>query len=179
MWKDVHGIADEKVANKMDKAMLNWIVELTDCLSIWINKGENLTEGELILARVNMGTLVESWLKLFYCVFYTNYLKNPEFDKKGKIIEPNNMRYEDLKKFSIGKLWDNTNDLEYIWVDKIQHMRNAIHAFNYKDIGTPKDFTEDLEKYYDFVENIYYRLPPIEDYIEKYPEGYKINLYLE
>lgn len=89
------------------------------------------------------------------------------------------MRYEDLKIFSIGKLWDNANDLEYIWVDKIQQMRNAIHAFNYKDIGTPKDFIEDLEKYYDFVENIYYTLPPIEDYIQKYPEGYKINLYFE
>ena len=179
IWKNVHGVADEKVADKMDKAMLNWIIELTDCLSIWIDKGESLTEGKLILARVNMGALVESWLKLFYCIFYNDYLKAPEVNKKGNIIEPNDMSYEKLKTFSIGKLWDSVDDPEYSWVGKIQHMRNAIHAFNYKDIGTPKEFIEDLEKYYDFVENICDTLPPIEDFIEKYPEGYEMNIYFE
>ena len=107
--------------------------ELTDTLKIWIDKGSTMTEGELILARTNMGALVESWLKFFYCVYYEDYMKNPlTQNKKGKTItvEPNNMRFEDLKNFSKGILWDDDKDPLYVWVDKIQHYRNAVHAFN-------------------------------------------------
>lgn len=47
LWKNIHGIATEDTANIMDKAMLNWLTELTNTLEIWINKGLNLTTGEL------------------------------------------------------------------------------------------------------------------------------------
>lgn len=49
LWNNIHGIATEDTANIMDKAMLNWLTELTNTLEIWINKGLNLTTGELIL----------------------------------------------------------------------------------------------------------------------------------
>ena len=154
VWKEIRGIVDSEVADKMDSAMLEWIVDLTNCLSIWLDKGDDMSIGELILARVNLGALVESWLKFFYCVFYMDYLKNPKIDKKGKNIEPNDMKFESLKNFSLGILWDDTYSKEYIWVDKIQHMRNAIHIFNYRDIGDVKEFMNDIETYYDFVNNI-------------------------
>lgn len=179
VWKDVNGIADSQVANKMDTAMLDWIVELTNCLTIWIEKGQNMTVGELILARANLGALVESWLKFFYCVFYIDYLKNPKRNRNGTIIEPNNMRLEDLKRFSIGILWEDIQDKEYIWVEKIQYMRNAIHIFNYRDIGDNNEFMNDLETYYDFVDNIISHFPPIEDYLECYPQGYVMNVYFD
>ena len=61
--------------------------ELTDTLKIWIDKGSTMTEGELILARTNMGALVESWIKFFYCVYYEDYMKIPlTQNKKGKTI---------------------------------------------------------------------------------------------
>lgn len=84
-----------------------------------------------------------------------------------------------LKQFSIGVLWSNNKDKEYLWVDKIQHMRNSIHIFNYQDIGTNKEFFEDLEIYYDFVDNILAHFPPVEEYMNTYPEGYKINVWFE
>lgn len=178
IWKEVRGIVDKKVTDKMDEAMLNWMVELTNCLSIWIDKGENMSNGELILARVNMGSLVESWLKFFYCVFYIDYLKNPKL-KKQKIVEPNDMKFIELQEFSIGKLWNDDKELEYIWVNKIRDMRNAIHAFNYKDIGSGKDFIEDLEKYYKFVDQILSTFPPVEDFIQTFPQGYIMNVYFD
>lgn len=178
VWKEVRGIVDSEVADKMDKAMLEWMVELTNCLSIWIDKGENMSDGEIILARVNLGALVESWIKFFYCVFYLDYLKNPKTTKKGTSIEPNEMSFEDLKQYSVGKLWKDKRDKEYIWVEKIQNMRNAIHIFNYKDIGDSKEFMNDIKMYYDFVDNILSHFPPVEDYLEFYPAGYEMNVYL-
>ena len=168
VWKNSRGIAPDSVADKLDEAMLNWITQLTEALSIWIDKDINLTEGELILARTNLGALTECWLKFFYCVYYEDYLKNPKLDRKNQIIEPNKMSFEVLKQFSIGILWDSNNDPKYKWVDKVQHQRNAIHAFNYRNIGTPREFLDDIEYLYEFVDLLILRLPPLEDCMEYY-----------
>ena len=177
IWKDIHGIATEATAQKLDIAMLDWMSSLTDALQIWINKGCFMTDGELILARTNLGALVESWLKLFYCVFYEDYLRNPQTDRKGVMVEPETMSFEILKNFSLGKLWDDRQDKEYLWVDKVQHYRNAIHAFNYRDIGTAIEFINDMDIFYDYVEMILKKIPSVEDYLEYYPIGYDINPY--
>ena len=68
--------------------MLNWQSELTQPLEIWISKGLSMTEGELILARANLGAVVESWLKFFYCVYYDDYCNDPITNSKGKMVEP-------------------------------------------------------------------------------------------
>ena len=168
VWKNSRGIAPDSVADKLDEAMLNWITQLTEALSIWIDKDINLTEGELILAKTNLGALTECWLKFFYCVYYEDYLKNPKLDRKNQIIEPNKMSFEVLKQFSIGILWDSNNDPKYKWVDKVQHQRNAIHAFNYRNIGTPREFLDDIEYLYEGVDSLRLRLPPLEDCMEYY-----------
>ena len=59
IWKD-HRFALHNAASKLDLAMLNWLRELTETLKIWIEKGLDMTEGELILARANLGAVVES-----------------------------------------------------------------------------------------------------------------------
>ena len=180
IWKDVHGIAPDNAAKKLDIAMLDWQSELTKTLKIWIDKGLNMTVGELILARANLGAVVESWLRFFYCVFYDDYINQPMKNKKGQILEPEkDMRFEDLKKFSTGILWDDENTKDYIWVDSIQKKRNAIHSFTYKDIGTPLDFLLDVDYLCEFVDMILNHLPPVEDYIECYPAGYVLNVYFE
>ena len=180
IWKDVHGIAPDNAAKKLDIAMLDWQSELTKTLKIWIDKGLDMTVGELILARANLGAVVESWLRFFYCVFYDDYINQPMKNKKGQILEPeNDMRFEDLKKFSTGILWDDEKSKDYLWVDSIQKKRNAIHSFTYKDIGTPLDFLLDVDYLCEFVDMILTHLPPVEDYIECYPAGYVLNVYFE
>lgn len=178
IWKDARGIAPDSVADKMDEAMLSWMVELTDTLKIWIDKGAAMTNGELILAWTNMGALVESWLKFFYCVFYEDYINKP-LVKKDKMVEPNKMKFEELKNFSKGILFDDEQDSLYQWVDKIQHYRNAVHAFNYRDIGSSVDFLLDMNEYYIYVDKILRRIPNVEDYVESYPSGYVTNVYFD
>ena len=172
LWKDVYGIAPNEAAAKLNKAMLNWQSELTNTLEIWIDKSLDMSEGELILAYANLGAVVESWLKFFYCVYYEDYCKKPIRDKKGKMVEPEKASFDDLKKFSTGKLWRNRKSKEYRWVKSVQYKRNAIHSFEYRNIGSPWDFLCDVDSLYHFVDNIISHLPPIEDYIESYPAGY-------
>lgn len=137
-----------------------------------------MTTGELILARANLGAVVESWLKFFYSVYYEDYCKSP-ITKSGKMVEPEKAQFEDLKNFSNGKLWDNANSSEYVWVDSVQKKRNAIHSFRYRDIGTTQEFLDDIEHLYDFVDNVLSHFPPLEDYIESYPAGYVMNPYFD
>ena len=40
-----------------------------------------MTKGELVLARVNIGAIVESWLKFFYCIYYHDYIES--YKEKG------------------------------------------------------------------------------------------------
>lgn len=180
LWKNVHGIAPDNAAKKLDIAMLDWQSELTKTLKIWIDKGLDMTVGELILARANLGAVVESWLRFFYCVFYDDYINQPMVNKKGKVLEPEkDMRFEDLKNFSTGILWDDDKSSDYLWVDSIQHKRNAIHSFTYKELGTPADFLLDVDRLCEFVDMILNHLPPVEEYIECYPAGYVLNVYFE
>ena len=180
LWKNVHGIAPDNAAKKLDIAMLDGQSELTKTLKIWIDKGLDMTVGELILARANLGAVVESWLRFFYCVFYDDYINQPMVNKKGKVLEPEkDMRFEDLKNFSTGILWDDDKSSDYLWVDSIQHKRNAIHSFTYKELGTPADFLLDVDRLCEFVDMILNHLPPVEEYIECYPAGYVLNVYFE
>lgn len=156
-WESSIGWAPESVVNKLSAARLDWLRDLTDCLDIWIEKGYFLTEGELLLAWANLGTLVEGWLKLFYCVYYEDYLRNPRM-YKGKLIEPNDMRFEGLKQFSRGILWEQGSEWDD-WVGSIQQRRNAIHAFNDKDIATPQEFLNSIDKFSVFIEIIDSRFP--------------------
>lgn len=179
IWKEARGIAPDSAADKLDDAMLEWQSELTITLKIWIDKGLAMTTGELILARANLGAVVESWLKFFYCVYYDDYCKDPITNNKGKMIEPEKASFNDLKDFSCGKLWDDKNSQEYVWVDSVQHKRNAIHSFRYRDIGTTLEFLDDINHLYSFVDNVLSHFPPLEDCIEVYPAGYVMNPYLD
>jgi hypothetical protein len=179
IWKEARGIAPGSVADKLDKAILEWQSELTKTLKIWIDIGLMMTTGELILARANLGAVVESWLIFFCCVFYEDYCNSPITTKKGKMIEPEKALFEDLKEFSNGKLWDDANSPDYAWVDSVQYKRNSIHSFSYRNIGTPQDFLDDVIHLYDFVDTVFSHLPPLEDFINVYPAGYVINPYFD
>lgn len=164
-------IPPRSVAQKIDEAMLDWMRELTKTLRLWTDKGGKMTSGDLILARANLGALVESWLKFFYCAYNEDYQHNPKTNKKGA-IEPNDLSFDFLKQYSRGILYELNDDWEK-WVESIQRKRNAIHSFNYREIGTSEVFYDDVEKLYEFIELITGRLPPVEDCVECYPLGYK------
>ena len=170
--------APKNVVIKMNAAMFGWMRDLTRTLRLWSDKGSSMTDGELILARSNLGAIVESWLKLFYCAYIDDYKKNP-VSKNRKVIEPNNLSFEDLKSYSEGKLYK-AGDGWKDWIDSVQKKRNAIHSFNKRDIGNAGDYYDDLEKLYSFIEKLRMQLPPIEEAFDDgpNPKGYE-GFYME
>lgn len=171
LWKNSREFAPVDTADKLEKAMLDLHFEMTKSLGIWIKKGLSMTKGELVLARANIGAVVESWLKFFYCVYYEDYLHTYNSDdpdskvisKKGKIIQPDVLSFDRLKNFSVNKLWPKKSS-KYKWVEKIQQRRNAIHYFSPRNTGTPQEFLDDVETLLVFVNDIENQLPPIEDF---------------
>lgn len=156
-WKDSEGWSPPSAASKLSAARLDWLEELTECLQIWHEKSLSLTNGELLLAWANLGALVEGWLKLFYCIYYEDYIREP-IERRGEAIEPNDLSFENLKQFSRERLWDKNSAWDK-WVESIQMKRNAIHAFNTRDIGIPFDFLENLEQFNHFIDKVNSRVP--------------------
>ena len=158
-WQDgAPGWAPSSVTTILNSARLDWLSSLTQTLNIWRAKGFIMNSGELLLGYANLGSLVEGWLKLFYCVYYEEYLRAPKTNNSG-MIAPNDLKFELLKQYSCSRLWDNQCDAWHQWVEKIQSRRNAIHAFNDRDIGTAVEFQEDLQKFEQFIILINTRLP--------------------
>ena len=162
-WKEYCYWAPNNVAEKLKIARIDWLIDLIDCLQIWTEKAPALTDGELILAYANLGCLVEGFLKLFYCVYYNDYIENvlrgktESIDKK---YEPNNLRFESLKQLGRKTIWNsNTNNHWNLWIDTIQRKRNAIHGFNNIKIGNSLQFMINIKKFGDFVELMNERLP--------------------
>lgn len=92
------------------------------------------------------------------------------------MIDPKDMSFEQLKDFSVGKLWDDKQSDMYTFVDSVQHKRNAIHAFNKRSIGTASDYLDDIDRLCDFVNGVIYQLPSIEDYIDEAKAEYYDNM---
>ena len=96
-WKNnAQGWAPGETTEKFERARLDLLIDLTDCLTMWYDIGEKMTQGQIILAYANLGALVEGWLKLFYCVYYRDYKESPKITSKGNPIEPENLSFEFL-----------------------------------------------------------------------------------
>lgn len=128
-----------------------------------------MTIGELILARINLGAVVKSWLKFFYTVHYEDYCNAPitRKDKNGTAIqiEPKEVKFDGLKSFSNGKLWEDHNSHDYKWVESIRKKRNMIHSFKYREIEEAQEFLDDISRLYCFVDNVLSHFPLLEDCI--------------
>jgi hypothetical protein len=171
-WSHSHGWAPNRAADLMSASRLDRQVSLSRTLKLWVRDENNeLSDGELILAWANLGTLIEGTLKLFCSIFYEDYRKDiraPK-NKRDEIKEPDIIRLEDLKVIcyksaGIEKEW-------YDFIDLVQHKRNAIHAYQDKDIGDTKEFYKCLEKYLYFIERIQCRIPyPDEVYVPNFVE---------
>ncbi len=159
-WKNSsYGIAPTSVSEKFDNTNIELCKSLTNVLGIWIEKDIFLTDGELILANVNMGGIVEYWLQFFYTVYYEEYIDAPIY-RKNNNIEPEDTMLKQLQDYSVGILWEETDSI-YKWVDYIRVCRNAIHPFKKRDYGTPKDFLDGVNRLDELIRLIDSRLPDL------------------
>lgn len=164
-WSNAHGWAPSEAAELLAKSRLDWQVSLSYCLRLWLDTpNDDDVEGRLILAWVNLGSLLEGTMKFSLSVYEADYSKSPKMRKKRNSepepISPDELKLELLKQVFSKEIWTDSQKQSFCsLVDRIQERRNAIHAYKDKYIGTFEDFFEDLSGYLDLLEEIGGQVP--------------------
>lgn len=159
-WLSAQGWAPIEAAELLSRSRLDWQVSLTYYLRNWITfKYEANDYASLILAWVNLGSLVEGTIKLALSVFYNDYMNDK--DKviiRKKVQNPDELALDKLRPFCNGRLWKESSDWD-TWILHIQQRRNAIHAYKDRELGSFDEFYQDLKIYLKFLRYINGRLP--------------------
>ena len=166
-WSKSAGWAPIEAAQLLSISRLDWQVQLSRTLQIWSDTADTQnSEGRLILAWTNLGSLLEGTLKLFLSVWYESYVKDVEaIKKKDKLQLPDCLQLEGLRTFFKKQIWD--DDFDKIALN-IQAKRNAIHSFKNKDIGTWDDYSNAVKDYLIVLRYINFRLPyPDDEYVPR------------
>lgn len=140
--------------------MLDWQVSLAKSLRRWVGAESS---GDLILAWTNLGALVEGQLKLFLSVFYADYHGDVDtIRNRGNVLDPDECSLESLRQFFVRTIW-NTGTNWDPYVRMVQQRRNAIHAYQRRDIGTFGDWERALRLHWSFVRDTSGSLPYPDD----------------
>jgi hypothetical protein len=158
------GWAPAEAAEILTRSMLDWQASLACVLKAWIGCE---SDGEFILAWVNLGSLVEGFLKLFLCVYYKDYAKDDAALREketGKLKDPDGQELESLRVFFKKKVWTSEEKSDWDpWILKIQQRRNTVHAYKKREIGSFEEWRADLRIHLTFIRTLDSRLP--------YPDG--------
>ena len=169
-WSQADCWAPVEAAQLLSKSRLDRQVSLSHCLKMWLLSPPDGTEsGQIIMGWANLGSLVEGSLKLFLSVWYGAYKQDVDtIRKKGKPQDPDGLQLEPLRNFFKKKIWDAEIDR---WVQHIQHRRNAIHAYQDREIGTSEELQMYIRKYLDIVRYINFRLPYPDEIYQAHEEA--------
>lgn len=163
-WSNSRGWAPAEAGDLLLESRLTRLLTLTCCLCTQNrNYPDQEDEGQLLLAWVNLGAVVEGILKTFLAAFVLDYTKNPVIDKNGQAVALTSLGLDDLRKFYKSKnllLCESHLD----WIAHIQKNRNAIHIYTDKKLWTWDQFRRDLIEYRHVLQKINESLP--------YPENY-------
>lgn len=163
-WSRAKGWAPEEAADLLSRARLDRQASLSRTLAMWIGPAveldESTADGQLILAWVNLGALVEGTLKWFASVYYRDYCRdqNSIRDRDGLLLDPEEVTFDRLRAFFQKSVWTSSDHYD-AWILEIQQRRNAIHSFRSRDIGGFKDFERGVRKYRTFLEDLDSRAP--------------------
>jgi hypothetical protein len=162
----VFGWAPIEAAQLLSKARLDWQVSLSRTLLLWVQlrvDPEHLeADGRLILAWANLGALVEGTLKWFAAVFYDDYLKSTHAirDKRGNIASPDGVQFDRLRQFFLkAEVWLPGEESYDAWILQVQTRRNAIHAFQHRELGSFEEFDHSVRRYHDLLADLDARVP--------------------
>ncbi len=169
-WKTAHGWAPLEAAGLLSKSRLDWQVSLSSSLRLWLGEPpESLSDGELILAWANLGSLIEGTLKLFLSVYYNDYRNDIDnlkaadaYDRKKQApMSPDGLTLERLRKYvRVRDLIEPAGDA---LAKLVQQRRNAIHAFEDRPIGDAAEFNGAVRDYLTVLEGVDSRLPYPDD----------------
>lgn len=173
-WSKSDGWAPEAAAALLGVVRLDWQVSLSVSLKRWASdESEKLSDGDLILAWVNLGSLIEGSLKLLLSVYLDTYLADLNGviaagapHKDGVPKSPDSLRLEKLKVYCRKKSLLSTEDDKL--VDLVQARRNAVHAFQNKSLGNADEFRAAVRAYLLLLRRLIGRLPyPDEVYVPR------------
>jgi hypothetical protein len=165
-WKAAHGWAPLEAAGLLSKSRLDWQVSLSSPLHLWRRELLNsLTDGELILAWANLGSLIEGTLKLFLSVYYEDFQKDVvnlkkagAYDHKKKVcMSPDGLTLDRLRKYILAATIFTADSNTPVQL--VQDRRNAIHAFKDCPIGSGAEFWEAVRAYLDLLHDVEGRPP--------------------
>ena len=159
-WSNCKGWAPAEAAELLGEVRLDWQSDLSRCLRLWISKDNSeVSNGNLILAWTNLGSLIEGSLKLLLSVYLKDYLADLQgakdagsLTKGGTPKSPEVLRLQQLKIFfrKKGFLGEGGDAL----VDLVQARRNTVHAFKSTEIGTQSEFEFAVRGYFILLRNI-------------------------
>lgn len=189
-WKDVEGWAPAEAAGILKGSMLEWQTSLATSLKRWVRCK---SEGDLILAWTNLGSLAEGALKLFLCAYFLDYLSSSKtsIEKKGKkkgkteaeieelkakINAPDGLALEALKVFFAGHIWDSKAE-PHLYLAELQMRRNAVHAFQKKEIGTFADFKRSIRHHLLLLRRLNDMLPYPDEIYRPIEKGWLVNSF--
>lgn len=165
-WSNCAGWAPDDAADMLAKSRLDRLASMAETLRRWTDiPPEEISDGDLILAWTNLGSLVEGTLKLFLCVYLTDYKaddantkKTQAFhQKKQLLLDPDGLRMDVL--ISYFEQADILPEDELELAKRIQMKRNTIHVFKDLDIGCGLDFHAAVKDYRQMLLSINSRLP--------------------
>ncbi len=149
--------APDEVADELTKISFSKVISIVHSLDLFVEK-DVLTDGELLLAWTQLGSITEWYLKFFLCVSAVDYLKNPKYwPNKVDVISPHDLKFEYAKQvFRAESILD--LDLIHI-IETIQYNRNAIHLTDSREIAGEDEYRTALHGFIKIVKEIYIRLP--------------------
>ncbi|WP_341197467.1 hypothetical protein [Hyphomonas chukchiensis] len=168
-WSKNDGWAPEEAAKLLGAVRLDWQTSLSQCLYLWITpKALSLSDGELILAWTNLGSLIEGSIKLLLSVYLKDYLGDFEGAKNSGSLtntgvpkSPDILSLQQLKIYCQKKklLGEDGDTL----VQLVQERRNAVHAFKHTDLGDLDEYHASVRGYLRLLRSINNRLPYPDD----------------
>jgi hypothetical protein len=151
-WAD-GGWAPRDAAQILSRSRLDWQVSLSHTLRLWLEPCKpDEAGGRLILGWANLGALVEGTLKWFLCVYEANYAAQAIKTKRGRAVgqplDPDEPALGELIQFFQEHVW--TPDQAQSWTPWLNHVRvrrNAIHAYQDRELGTCPELTDAIGRY--------------------------------
>jgi hypothetical protein len=161
-WSKAHGWAGQEAADLLSRSRLDWQVSISYRLrDLFQPHSPEEDQAKLIESWARLGTLVENTLKLVFSVYLTDYKKSEvhRFENE-KVKDPDGLKFGVLKSIFLDRIGEPEHK---VWLDKIQDLRNSIHAYKDKELYSWDHYQIELRRYLEFLRYVNSRLPYPDD----------------
>lgn len=145
-WPTSHGWAPSIAADLMKQELMDRQLEMARALKNWPKRLiEKESQGDLVLAWTNLGSVIEGALKVYMCVFYSDWLNDVDVPiKNGNKKTPDGGRlgavFEEIIQFINKKELFKKDEIKFIKL--VQRQRNLIHPLKMGTVAGREAFED-------------------------------------